>query len=133
MDTAETAGIAHQITVQIPLERNQYFYEATVGSIYDGDTVRLNIDLGFSMWIINTSVRLAGIDAPEVRGLERPEGLKSRDYLSTVIPPGSVVFIKTAKGTTEKYGRYLATILLPDGTNINMLMIEMGYAAPYNP
>lgn len=110
-----------------------YVYRATIVSVYDGDTIRLNIDLGFGTWIINTPVRMIGIDAPELRGIERPQGLASRDHLAAVLPQKTEVLIKTEKDKSDKYGRYLASVFLLDGSNVNLQMIADGFAEFYNP
>ena len=76
-------------------------------------------------------LRLYRINAPEVRGPERPEGLKSRDFLREQID-GKQIIIQTVKDKKGKYGRYLADIWLPvDGdemVNINDLLVEKGFA-----
>lgn len=114
------------------MEYHLFTYRACVVSIYDGDTIRVNIDLGFNTWIMNVPIRLAGLDAPEVRGLERAEGLLAREWLLAMIPIGSGIFIKTDKDSREKFGRYLATIHLPDGADVNQRMINEGFAIPYH-
>ena len=114
-----------------PLEKKQFFYEARVVSIYDGDTIRLDIDMGFSTWVTNTSVRLAALDAPELHGEERAAGLSAKAWLESVIPPGTRVFIRTKKDPREKFGRYLAFVFLPDGTEINATMVTLGHAKAY--
>ena len=107
-----------------------YVYKAMVESVYDGDTVRCSIDLGFSIWIRNQSLRLYGIDAPELRGIERPDGIKTRDFVISKIPPGTEVIVETIRDRTEKYGRYLAIIHV-DGLNLNEELVRMGLAEPY--
>lgn len=107
-----------------------YLYNAVVASIYDGDTIRVNIDLGFNFWKMNETVRLIGIDAPELRGIERPLGLKSKEWLMSKIPPGSKIILQTEKDKQEKYGRYLGTIWV-DGVNINKQILEENFAVPY--
>lgn len=89
---------------------SMYFYKATVTSIYDGDTFRADIDLGFNLKIANEPIRLLGIDTPEIRGEERSEGLKAKEYVESKIPVGSQVYLLTEKDKAGKYGRYLATV-----------------------
>lgn len=113
------------------MDKRQFFYEAFVRSITDGDTIRVDIDLGFNQWTINASVRLAGLDAPEIHGIERPEGLKSKEWLKLQLPENTRIFIQTMKDSREKYGRYLATIYLVDGTNLNEKILSEGYASVY--
>ena len=114
-----------------PMEYHLFTYRARVVSIYDGDSIRVDIDYGFSQWGMNTPLRLAGIDAPEIRGVERPDGLTSRDWLVSQIPPGTWIVLKTIRDRTEKYGRYLALIQMPDGSILNETMVAEGFAEAY--
>ena len=107
-----------------------YVYKAIVTNIYDGDTITVNIDLGFGTWIFDVKLRLYGIDTPEIRGEERPEGLESRDWLRIAIPVGSEITLETHKDKTGKYGRYLATIY-SNGKNLNEEMVKLGLAERY--
>ena len=107
-----------------------FTYRAIVRSIYDGDTIRVDLDLGLGTWVHNQPLRLQGIDTPEVRGPEREQGLLSRDWLRRRTPPGTVVVVQTLKDAKGKYGRYLA-VLWHDGINLNAEMIRQGLAAPY--
>lgn len=115
------------------MEDQLYNYRAKVVSVYDGDTVRADIDLGLKTWVRNEPLRLSRIDAPEVRGAERPEGLAARDFLRSKILDKDVI-IETLKDEKGKYGRYLAEIWLKDEAdaedyvNINDLMVEEGHA-----
>jgi len=103
-----------------------YEYNAVIKEIYDGDTMRADIDLGFGVILTNQPLRLYGINAPEVTGEQRPMGLVSRDKLREMLLNKSVV-IKTYKDSKEKYGRYLATVML--GTvNINDWLVENNLA-----
>ena len=91
------------------MEQNLYHYKAHVTKVYDGDTVTADIDLGFNMIMRDQKLRLLGIDTPEIRGEERPEGLVSRDRLSELIL-NTDVHIVTHKDSKGKYGRWLVTI-----------------------
>jgi micrococcal nuclease len=88
-----------------------YKYNAIVRSVYDGDTIRVDIDLGCSVWLRNEPLRLYGINAPEVRGKNREAGFAARDYLREMILDKEVI-IETRKDRKGKYGRYLADIYL---------------------
>ena len=96
--------------------------------VYDADTVRLTVDLGFGHQFELGPVRLFGINAPEVRGPERPAGIIARDFLRSKLVPGQWFTVKTYKDRKGKYGRYLAEIILDDGTNINELLVDTGHA-----
>lgn len=106
-----------------------YTYYAVVKSVYDGDSITVDIDLGFNMWMLNQKIRLLGIDTPEIRGEERSDGLVSRDWLREKIND-KVVILKTHKDSKGKYGRWLAEVYL-DGVNINQQLLEEGLAEPY--
>ena len=102
--------------------------------VYDGDTVRLTLDLGFGVTFFQ-NFRLSYIDAPELRGDERNEGLVSRDFLRRTLTEAkankSEVIVITERDTTGKYGRYLADIVI-DNVSINLLMVTMGLAEGYS-
>jgi micrococcal nuclease len=102
-----------------------YEYRAKIISVYDGDTVTAVIDLGFNV-SVTEKLRLFGLNAPEVRGDERPDGLISRDKLRERILDQDVI-IKTQKDKKGKYGRYIAEIYLEE-ENINEWLITEGLA-----
>ena len=62
---------------------NEYCYPIEIVSVYDGDTITCNIDLGFKIKLYKQKIRLFGINTPEVRGKSRPEGLISKQKLCT--------------------------------------------------
>ena len=106
-----------------------YEYRAFVRKIYDGDTITVDIDLGFDIILKNQKIRLLRINAPEVRGPERPKGLKSRDALREKIGNRWVV-IKTQKDKKGKFGRWLGDIWV-DNECINEWLMKEGHATPY--
>lgn len=112
------------------LKSSRYFYSAFVISAYDGDTVTLNIDLGFKI-TKRENVRLYGIDSPELRGDEREKGIIARDSIRKLILNRSV-YVQTVKDKKGKYGRLLATLWLPQDDenvlNVNDWMVINGYA-----
>lgn len=99
-----------------------YEYSAVIKEIYDGDTMRADVDLGFGVILSNQPLRLYGINAPEVTGEQRPLGLVSRDRLRELIL-GKKVVIRTYRDSKEKYGRYLATVII-DGLDVNEWLVE---------
>lgn len=111
-----------------------YEYKAVIREVYDGDTVRADIDLGFGMWMHRQALRLAGIDAPELRGETIGAGRAARDFLRNLLLDEPVV-IRTHKA--GKYGRWLAEIYreLAGGGRVlvNAELIEAGHAVPYPP
>lgn len=110
-----------------------YTYRARLSTsvkhpIYDADTVRLVVDLGFGMAAELGPCRLYGIDAPEMRGPDRLDGIVARDWLREMLKAEDEFTILTYKDDKGKYGRYLCTIILDDGTNVNEALVEDGHA-----
>lgn len=103
-----------------------YEYSAKVVKVYDGDTITVDVDLGFGVWMHKQKIRLVGINTPEVRGEEREEGLKSRDWLREQILD-KLITLRTAKDRKGKYGRWLGAVIF-NGTNINQELISLGLA-----
>ena len=105
-----------------------YLYKAHIVKVYDGDTVTADIDLGFGIFL-KRRLRLLGINAPEMRGASKPQGVISRDFLRSMVL-NKDVFVKTHKDKKGKYDRLLAEIILDD-KNINQVMLSEGYAVKY--
>ena len=111
------------------------YYVKKVSKVVDGDTIDVDIDLGFDI-SFTSRVRLAGIDTPESRTTDKIEkslGLESKEYLKKAIDASKTVVIKTEKmDSSEKYGRILGWVFL-DGSkiSINEQMIADGYAWGY--
>ena len=107
-----------------------FHYTAQVQSVYDGDTCRVDIDLGLGIWIRNEKLRLVRINAPEMTGSDREQGIASRDFLRELID-GKEIIIETVKDKRGKYGRYLAEIWLEKNEgwiNINDALVTAGHA-----
>ena len=133
------------------LLRFPYTYLAEVISIYDADTIRvnielLNIDVGAYLQNIliwnNRAVRLFGIDAPEIRGTERPFGLEAKSYVVEALRECKRIVIQTIKDKSGKYGRLLVRIwylkgaetiedIMAGGSYLNGELIELGLAEEY--
>jgi micrococcal nuclease len=104
-------------------------------AVIDGDTIDVDIDLGFDI-SITKRVRLAGIDTPESRTSDKYEktlGLESKAMLKQRLSAAETIVIRTEKpDSSEKYGRVLGWLFL-DGekTSFNETMIASGYAWSY--
>lgn len=104
-----------------------YFYKAFVTSVYDGDTITCNIDCGFGIILKKQKIRLYGINTPEIRGEEKEEGKKSRDFLRNLILEKDII-LETYKGNKKgKYGRWLGVVHL-DNIDINQKLVNENYA-----
>jgi micrococcal nuclease len=107
----------------------------SVLAVIDGDTIDVDIDLGFDI-SITKRVRLAGIDTPESRTSDKAEkvlGLEVKNLLKETLKKATTVVIKTEKpDSSEKYGRVLGWLYL-DGAeqSFNEAMIASGYAWEY--
>lgn len=106
-----------------------YEYRATLVSIYDADTMRFDVDLGFFTWLKNQSVRLYGVNAWEIKGPEREKGLVAKGAVQGLFTTaGPEVIIRTYKDAKEKYGRWLGRVELSDGTILNEWVVANGHA-----
>jgi micrococcal nuclease len=111
------------------------YYVKKVTKVVDGDTIDVDIDLGFDI-SFSSRVRLAGIDTPESRTADKAEkalGLEAKAYLKHAIDAAKTVVIKTEKmNSSEKYGRILGWLYLDgDTVSVNDHMINDGHAWGY--
>lgn len=102
-----------------------YLYRAVVKRIIDGDTIRVDWDLGAHVTLKDQPLRLLGLNAPELRGPTRPAGIAARNWLAARLPVGSEIVIHTVKD--DAFGRYLAWVWVGFDL-INEEMIAAGHA-----
>ncbi len=112
-----------------------YEYSCKINKVLDGDTVDINLDLGFNVILVNQRVRMVGVDTPESRtsnAEEKPRGLLSKKKLTEKLSSSNCK-IKTFKpdNNDDKFGRILGEFILEDGTNVNKWLIENNYAVAY--
>jgi micrococcal nuclease len=113
-----------------------YQYKCKIIKIIDGDTVDIDLDLGFKIILANQRVRMAGVDTPESRTKnleEKVRGQLSKKKLAEKLPVGSWQIIETQKSgnNDDKFGRILGVFILEDGTRVNDWLIQNNYAVPY--
>ena len=111
-----------------------YEYRTKIRRIVDGDTVDVDIDLGFGMILSKQRIRLYGIDTPESRTRDKEEkfyGELASRFLKDQCKKGSCIILRTYLDKKGKYGRMLGEIIV-DGVNINQLMIEEYMAVEYH-
>lgn len=109
-----------------------YEYHGVIVDVWDGDTMTADLDLGFDVHLI-ARLRIEGVDAPEMRGSEKADGIVSRDAVREWLLNQKVVVISRKR---EKYGRWLARVLfIHDGkvTDLTQHLLETKLAEPYNP
>lgn len=116
-------------------------YKAVVTRVVDGDTIICDIDLGFYFWFKDQSVRLLGVDTPEIHSKDKEEvafGHLSRQFVekfcnecnNKILLQTSIEEITTSK---EKFGRILAVIKNPStGKILNEQLIEENLAVKYS-
>ena len=114
-----------------------YEYKCKIVKIIDGDTVDVDIDLGFGVWLHKERVRLYGIDTPESRTRDLDEkkyGLIAKDMITKFMPLGSTQTLITQKDKSGKYGRILGKFKVNDGNYdiiLNDWMITNHHAVAY--
>ena len=122
-----------------------YEYRAKILRVVDGDTVDVDIDLGFGVWMHKERVRMMGIDTPESRTRDKVEkkfGLASKEYVKAYLPIGSMQILKTeidksGEDKKGKFGRILGDFLVYDSSEdatkrLTEVMISQGYGVAYH-
>ena len=109
-----------------------YEYAVTIVRVVDGDTVDVDIDLGFEVTLKNQRVRLIGIDAPETRTRdpeEKARGIASKNFVESLLPIGSQQYLISREyhGERGKYGRILGDFKIEDNA-LTDLMVLHGHA-----
>jgi len=109
-----------------------YEYACIVKRIVDGDTVDVDIDLGFDVWLQNERVRIVGINTPEIRTrdlVEKKYGIAATERAEQLLPVDSkqILLSQNFKG---KFGRILGDFRL-ENTSFSKQMLAEGHAVPY--
>ena len=115
-------------------------YNCTIVKVIDGDTVDVDIDLGFGVWLKKQRIRLYGIDTPESRTRDLEEkkyGLIAKAFVEASLPVGSTRTLTTVKDKTGKYGRILGKFKAYDSdldawVNLNQWMIIKHLGVEYH-
>mgnify|MGYP003123287227 CR=1 FL=1 len=113
-----------------------YEYKVNIIKIVDGDTVDVDIDLGFGMWIKDERVRIMGIDTPESRTRDKVEkkfGLASKERLKSLLGKTGILKTQVNKKGEDmkgKFGRILGDFVV-DGKMATEILIKEGHAVKY--
>lgn len=115
-----------------------YDYNCTIERVIDGDTVDIDIDVGFGIILKSRRVRIAGINAPETRTrdlIEKQFGLASKKRAEELLPVGSKQVLLTKLDedgdiTEGKFGRILADFEI-DNSCFSDIMLQEGHAVSY--
>jgi len=114
-----------------------YEYRCTVVKIIDGDTVDVDIDLGFGIWMRKERIRLLGIDTPESRTRDKEEkkyGLAAKKYLTEMLNDEGGIVLKTKKDAEGKFGRILGELWRTTDyadKSINQYLVDEHHAVQY--
>lgn len=116
--------------------KHQNKYDVDVVKVVDGDTVDVDIDLGFGICLKDERVRVMGIDTPESRTSDKVEkvfGLAAKDRLKELLENGAMLVTtedKHGEDMKGKFGRILGDFEL-DGKRVTDIMIEEGHCVAY--
>jgi len=105
----------------------QFYYNASLVRVIDGDTFVYDVDLGFGISTRQT-FRLRGVNCPEKRGAEKEFGNVCLSYVKGILPGESM--IRTYK--SDSFGRWLCDIEFDNGDLLSELLCEYGYAIPWD-
>ena len=90
-----------------------YEYRCKVKRVIDGDTVDIDIDLGFGVWLKGERVRLYGIDTPESRTSDKVEkiyGLEAKKYVQKFLDDKWIMLKTKEYDAKGKFGRILGEL-----------------------
>ena len=118
-------------------------YDITIVKVVDGDTVDVDIDLGFNIVLRDERVRIIGIDTPESRtsdSIEKLFGLAAKKFVQEMLPKGSKQTLVTEKAGDDakgKFGRILGKFRVYDGKKdrwcyMGDIMVDIGHAVRYH-
>ena len=111
-----------------------YTYRSIIKRVVDGDTIDVDIDLGFDVWLKNQRVRLYRVDTPEKRTrnpIEKLAGIYASEVVEGMCPVGDSITLQTHLDATGKYGRILGEFVTSEGVNINTYLLENRLAVEY--
>ena len=112
-------------------------YKVNIVKVVDGDTVDVDIDLGFGMWLRNERVRVMGIDTPESRTSDKVEkifGLAAKNRLSSLLGAEAILHTQVSKKGEDmkgKFGRILGNFTSINGEKCASVLIREGHAVAY--
>ena len=118
------------------MQQNEY--DVHVIKVVDGDTVDVDIDLGFGICLKDERVRIMGIDTPESRTsdpVEKLFGLAAKNRLYSLLEKDAKLITtedKSGEDMKGKFGRILGDFRTADGRLVTEIMIEEGHCVPYH-
>ena len=110
-----------------------YEYECKISRVVDGDTVDVDIDLGFGTWRCSERIRLYGVDTPECRtrdAQEKAAGFLAKEFVEDALHVGGTYKLQTRE--KGKFGRFLGVIFISARTSINATLVSERLAVAYH-
>ena len=114
-----------------------YEYRCKLRKVVDGDTVDVDIDLGFGVWLNDQRIRLYGVDTPESRTRDLEEkkyGLAAKAYVEKFLDDEWLVLKTETYDAAGKFGRILGSLYRTTNyadQSVNEYLIEKYHAVPY--
>ena len=111
-----------------------YEYKCKITRVVDGDTVDIDIDLGFGVWLHKERVRIYGIDTPESRTRDKVEkkyGLMAKEFVKQFVKGDSIKLTTQKYDAKGKFGRILGDIIV-DNKSLSDTMIQEHHAVIYH-
>lgn len=113
-----------------------YEYKVNVVRVIDGDTIVVDIDLGFEMWLRNQSVRLFGINTPEVRTRDevaKKVGIFVKGEVERLVSESNnELTVTTVFDKNDKFGRILGVFKTKTNLVLNDYLLNERYAVKYD-
>ena len=110
-----------------------YEYECTIRRVVDGDTIDVDVDLGFGTWRCSERIRLYGVDTPECRtrdAQEKAAGFLAKEFVEDALHVGGTYKLQTRE--KGKFGRFLGVIFISARTSINATLVSERLAVAYH-
>ena len=114
-----------------------YEYKCKILKVIDGDTVDVDLDLGFGVWLNNERVRIMGIDTPESRTSDKIEklfGMAAKERLSSLLGSEAILdtmINKNGENMKGKFGRILGNFRTINGEHCADVLMKEGHAVAY--
>ena len=116
-----------------------YEYNCRIVKVVDGDTIDVDIELGFDILLSNQRIRLKGVDTPESRTRDLEEkkfGLLAKEVVKSYCPVGQTITLRTSKDERGKFGRILGEFMVYDSKtdsvrSLNSILVDESYAVAY--
>ncbi len=113
--------------------KDLYMYKATVDRVVDGDTLKVTIDLGFTVFW-KSSCRFYGVNTPELKSKDvtvKARAQAAKAFVSELLPAGTEIVIRSRE--LDKYGRPLVDVFYGKdfAEHLNQILIDKAFAVPF--